>query len=472
MPGPVVSLGEVACAYRVPAGHPDAAGVAARADAAVRPRLADACAAVLDALLDPADPSVWVLPRVSVSATVRLGAPDDVARRWALALARAVLAVVHGDAPAHGAVRYRDRAAWLASFAVALATGTARDDPAYALLAGTAALPPGRALVTAAESFDVGMPAVVAALARDGGADRVLASYGSADAVAVWTACAAAAPSVAPEAVVATVRERLLAALAATPRAEAAAVTLRVLATTLATQPGLAAPAAVAALAAALDRLPARPAEPATDAPAGAAPRHAPVPAAAPPPRPTPQDEPADLVVATPYAGTLLVLAAFAEVAPEEAAFRYRALVACAGTDAATGDPVLKAVAGLDPERSAPDLPDPPSAVVRAALRAALVAADRDPALADAPAGTPWAPVADAALRLFALRLPGFTRASPEHLRANVTGRGGVVRLAPDVVEAVLDPPPLEVVLRLAGLADTTFVVPWLGRPVRVRLAT
>jgi hypothetical protein len=77
--------------------------------------------------------------------------------------------------------------------------------------------------------------------------------------------------------------------------------------------------------------------------------------------------------------------------------------------------------------------------------------------------------VARAALRRFAGRLPGFGAVSADHLYRNFLAGPGEIRIGGGEVAVRLDPPPLHVVLRLAGLDDETFTLPD-GKRTRVAL--
>jgi hypothetical protein len=63
------------------------------------------------------------------------------------------------------------------------------------------------------------------------------------------------------------------------------------------------------------------------------------------------------------------------------------------------------------------------------------------------------------ALADFALRLPGFGAASLPFLRDNLFGCGANVLVTPDIVRAVVDRPPLDVLLSISGLADRSVEV-------------
>lgn len=74
-----------------------------------------------------------------------------------------------------------------------------------------------------------------------------------------------------------------------------------------------------------------------------------------------------------------------------------------------------------------------------------------------------WSLVARAALRHFAGRLPGFASSSAEHLYQNFLAGVSTVRTTSELIEVRLPPCPLSIVLRLSGVWDQTYALPWLG---------
>jgi hypothetical protein len=66
-------------------------------------------------------------------------------------------------------------------------------------------------------------------------------------------------------------------------------------------------------------------------------------------------------------------------------------------------------------------------------------------------------------LRDFARRLPGLGQSSPSYLWRNILSGDGFITTTPGQVLVELVARPLEIVLRLAGLNDTCFIPPWLA---------
>jgi len=79
---------------------------------------------------------------------------------------------------------------------------------------------------------------------------------------------------------------------------------------------------------------------------------------------------------------------------------------------------------------------------------------------------------ARAVLRHFARRLIGFDSASPEHLYANFLAGRSLLRDTGERIEVELLPPPLSVVLRMAGIQEETYSAPWIGREICLQRAS
>ncbi|MBO1076169.1 hypothetical protein [Roseomonas marmotae] len=112
-----------------------------------------------------------------------------------------------------------------------------------------------------------------------------------------------------------------------------------------------------------------------------------------------------------------------------------------------------------------PAPPDSPPPLARQPDRPARDAvALTPPGAPDAGSGLAWAALAQAVLRRFARRLPGFGHAGPDWLRANLLGPGALRRGhppgEPPWLEVVLDPPPLALLLRMGGLLPASYRLP------------
>jgi hypothetical protein len=390
--GPTATIARLMCEYLVALKHRDASGVAWRLDALARGQLSERCGAALSAVLDPADPSVWVIRRLDVGLVLPLGpgGTDAVAAAsWAEAIAGRIAGVVSGQValPAGEAIRYPDRAAYLASFAADLARGAAAGRWEYEDLAGLMLVPVGRAVATAAQRLDVTVSDVMRRLAVSRRLEAVIAGLAAPDAEELWRACCAeASPGPVDPAAVAGLLAR---PAASAPALCPAAAMLRLLGAVLVDVAAAAAPGPVIAAVAEAVRLGGRPsvgggrrtpaAEAATGRRAGRRARAtgerqgaAGVGLAAhsePPLLPSPASSvctgarPVFAAYPTPYAALLRLvpsllaagmdaatLAATQDV-PAAAALRHQVLLRCLGRRAgplATLDPALAVLAGLD----------------------------------------------------------------------------------------------------------------------------
>jgi hypothetical protein len=81
---------------------------------------------LLEPLLDPADPSVWIIRRLALSAIVDGGDAGQAARCFGLALRGALKRALHGE-EGQGIIRFADRAAYLARLLADVARGDGFD---------------------------------------------------------------------------------------------------------------------------------------------------------------------------------------------------------------------------------------------------------------------------------------------------------------------------------------------------------
>ena len=79
--------------------------------------------------------------------------------------------------------------------------------------------------------------------------------------------------------------------------------------------------------------------------------------------------------------------------------------------------------------------------------------------------------LAHALVRSFAAGLRGFEWSGAAHLWDNLLAGIGEVELADDEIRVALAPAPLSIVLRMSGGDGARFSVPWLDRPVTVRIS-
>jgi hypothetical protein len=137
-------------AYLVADGHPAPERLARRLDEVVRKELPDALRAMLAPALGANDSSLWFIRRLDVPVEVNAAwkAPD-VARSWAGQISRTLAKDLTGDGDGTNAIRFPDRAAYLARFLVDAASGDAWGQWIYRRFDGLRALPVSAAIRTA-----------------------------------------------------------------------------------------------------------------------------------------------------------------------------------------------------------------------------------------------------------------------------------------------------------------------------------
>ncbi len=88
---------------------------------------------------------------------------------------------------------------------------------------------------------------------------------------------------------------------------------------------------------------------------------------------------------------------------------------------------------------------------------------DRWPGVAlDPPLDLALTLISRCGLQIFASRLMGFESSSPEHLYQNILVGTGTIRSSPEKMEVRLPRSPLFIVLRLCGMHEQSFRLPWL----------
>ena len=73
-------------------------------------------------------------------------------------------------------------------------------------------------------------------------------------------------------------------------------------------------------------------------------------------------------------------------------------------------------------------------------------------------------------MRSFARRLPGMGKSSAEYLWNNVLSGEARITVSPGRILVQLAPRPLQIVMRMSGLHDAAFRLPWQEIEVTIRL--
>ncbi len=442
-------VGALSATYVVPRTHPDETAVRLRLDRVAR-RLDRVLATPVGRLAAGRDDEVWLFRSLDAAVELDLAADDDqLERAWADGVVAALAAHlrVRPRAAEHGTpelvdgiASFADRAEQVASFAADLAAGIAWSRWWHAEFDGLRPLP----TATAIEHALVRRRARGrCALARLATSDRLVPVLQALD--------ARAAVRVAEE-LYGDVPGRRAAPPAAAARAlrlglaDAAAVLYVLAQASRSSSGGTSVRAARRAVAVAGHEAAATPVMRAN--------------------RPAPSRS------YTRLGGAFLLLRSLAELgAPLDAETRLLVLRSALGHERAfesADDPVLAAAAGVGVDEESVD----PRArleteTARFLVEAGLLGAggdDEELAYYDLPAApAAVAPAGRALVRALAQRLGGFERSSPRHLWRNVLDRPARVDTHEHGLRVELGPAPLDVLLRLSGLAADRFEVPWLG---------
>jgi len=143
-----LNIRRLACTYLAPHDHPTPHNLRAEMDELARKYVASACGRALGGMLDPNDPSVWVISSLNVDLLLDLhgAVADNVADFWGQKLALSVAKTIYrGDDGIH-VLRFSNRAAYLAYLLRELANSTAWDKWYFNEFDGLRPLPPGPAI--------------------------------------------------------------------------------------------------------------------------------------------------------------------------------------------------------------------------------------------------------------------------------------------------------------------------------------
>lgn len=513
-------IGHLANRYVLPRDPQRSAALQAKLDRAATEFLGEALDNLAGVLPELTRDEVWLVRHLHVEFAVGIEAAADpgvMARAWSQRLLVALRsALAGGDAEV---VHFASRAAWTARFVSEVAAGTAWDRWYLGAFTSLRALPTGRAIAEAVTREPGEATAVLAELSRGGELERVLMGLGEGDARRIlhalaspgeldavggrsfaraladlaWAIRAPDDPHL-PGSVVRLLATAVARGVALPPGAVASATAVVVLAGLLAEG---ADPREVAAAlggrrwASAL-RLAGRSARDVTaDELAAAELLHSladeghvwltDLASALTPGAPDTAGVGQDAaVLATRFGGLLLLWPLFMELwahvegdAPLHRLLAAAHLFGHANIRALLRDPVLALLCGLDRPPAPSGLEQARSGLPVEALRRA---AEGGPAPDPSFCGDPTDPGEAAAARFcamvlqrFGAKLPGFAGSSPGYLLRNFLDVPATVRLGEDTWHAHITGPPLQVVLRMAGLSCLTYRLPW---PPTVEITT
>ena len=134
--------------YLLPRDHPAPNVLRAEMDDLARKYVPESCGRALGALLDPNDPSVWVINGLEVDllVDVHVALPDDIAAFWASRIAASVATTISRGEDGLRVLRFANRAAYLAHLLGELAAGCAWTRWYFAAFDSLRSLPAGAAV--------------------------------------------------------------------------------------------------------------------------------------------------------------------------------------------------------------------------------------------------------------------------------------------------------------------------------------
>jgi hypothetical protein len=505
--------------YLVPRDHPAPEQLRQELDEVVRKHVTDSLGRALSSLLDPQDPSVWVIDTIAMDVImdVSAAAPEETAAFWARRMAESVVEIIARGEDGDRVMRFANRAEYLAYFLRDLSAGSPWSKWHYRQFESLRSLPVGAAIREAlVREPDQAEPALLH-LARTGIAavtrslsqldQEALLQLISPKEVPPGSKCFeatlqqwAAAPAGEPQILELYLKVRLTPPEA--PAAEVRAAVQHVCCLARWEQKSqledIVSAVAMHRVSRMLQSLP--PGELDTALYLGflanqdpelslrlagiARARQPQASAGISPQRPETGTSP-DLV--SPWAGVFLLLPALIADAelmtgygkPEEAVSRYLILGATmrVGSGESQYDPALAIAAGLEDNADlgalAAKLAQARPAMDEDALRRNLLPQDLEQV--EGATGACWPDIAldeslrrelalaaAVLLRYLARHLPGLEKSSFDFLWKNILSGGGVIRSTPGQIVVELAPRPLDIVLRMAGFNQMRFNPPWM----------
>jgi hypothetical protein len=477
----LLHIERLSCTYQVARDHPRPESVRSRLDGVAAEQVAQHCSEIIGRMLEPEDPSVWVIDSLDVQFTVDVGAVDtsQVAALWANRIAGSLArAVAAGADESAGVRRFANRAEYLAWLLGLLLAGRPWTSMHTREFEGLRTLPLTGLISEALVREPAVAAGVIEAIVRDGMLERLLGTLTPISALRILSVCAPETDdsqvnrdlwrmALAISNETSNPLEIYLRCLIEAPGASRAAVRSaaeRALQFRQALASGevraamrsgnfsLALKAAAAALRPALllvYALGAGDTEWFAEAVASAG--------------ATVRTEDA---FESMFGGVFLLLPDLITLYPDASPlFRFVILLKCFGRDLAPAvwrDTALLIASGLeDPVtaeeialcRSEFDVSPIPGDAAYFALDRILPEPERDDSCSRA---------AHALMKRFARRFLGLERSSPAYLLGNILSGGATVAKAPGRIVVRVAPRPLQIVLHMAGIHGLTIRPPWL----------
>jgi hypothetical protein len=146
------TIGHLHCEYLIPASHPEPAALRARLDSVAHDYLAGVCSMWLTRLLDPHEPSIWLIRRLDVEVSLNIGGLDlaTVAELWGRQLVKAIMRALTSaeQLDPERVMHFPDYNTYLAHFVSDLVAGRAWDQWYYRSFDSLRSLPLSAAIRT------------------------------------------------------------------------------------------------------------------------------------------------------------------------------------------------------------------------------------------------------------------------------------------------------------------------------------
>lgn len=477
-------IGRLSCIYQVPRDHPAPESLRLRLDEVAREGVGSECGRVIGAMLDPNDPSVWVVDRLDVSLTVDIGMIEKagVASLWASRIAGSLARTfANGPDLDAGVRRFANRAEYLAWLLGDLLAGRPWSSLHTREFEGLRALPLSGLIAEALAREPERAERVLQALVRAGYLPRLIRALTLASALRLLSICADRDDSLVDRELWRLVQrfgndtqnplEIYLLCCLESPHAPPAAIR--------------AAAERSAQLRDALDSAAVRDALGSgnfslalklcrtaehrrallllyTLAAGDSQWLNGTIQAAAPERNAGPSNS-----FDTPFGGVFLLLPDLIALYPEaQPLLRYVVLLKCLGRDVAPvawSDPALLLASGVEKPPAFDEIRDCRADLLHPETpNQDLAHFSLDRLLPEPESDHSCARAALLLMRQFARRFLGLERSSPQYLFRNIVSGPTTILTTPGRIAVRLEPRPLQIVIRMAGLNGFKFSPPWM----------
>ena len=177
--------------YSVPPDLPDPEELRDRLDRLAESEIPYACTRLLEPLTNSADESVWLIRSLTLDFAIDAGVAcaGQIAELWAGQLARVLRRVIDSGPDGNNVVRFGNRRAYIAQWAVDAAAGCVADKWYYAEFDSLRVLPASAAIAEALLREPDGPAAILSAVSNTARLDAILKILVPRDAERLWKRC-------------------------------------------------------------------------------------------------------------------------------------------------------------------------------------------------------------------------------------------------------------------------------------------